>query len=238
MSDSCRSFRDDWLEAAPGGDDARAPMPAHRAECAACDAWCTRIAAQLRALGELRPLTAPPILYAATANEVESGSEARFARLISGLEPLAAPPELEARVADEGFYSAFLGRLTVFSAPAVLERLVSEELADRGARARRFAANLEPQVAPASLAERLRGWRSVPIARRSLAPLAALAAGLLVWLGVRAPWKTAEPRYAFRVRYADVSALDPLAAELGQALSGGAGLAVDPVPPGGAEAVR
>jgi hypothetical protein len=84
----------------------------------------------------------------------------------------------------------------------------------------------------------VRDWRHAPLARRSLAPLATLAAALLVWLGVRAPWKTPEPRYAFRVRYADVSALDPLAAELGQALSGGAGLAVDPLPPGGTEAVR
>lgn len=239
MSATCQSFRDAWLETAPGGRETRAFASA--AHCPECDAWQKRQMLVTRALLALEPLRAPELLLAATANEIEAGSEARFVRLLGGLEPRVAPRELEERLESEGFYAIFLRRLSVERAPHVLERLVAEELVDPAASTRRFAGSLPRRRAPLALAERLAQRRFAPVAPRRLVPLAAaLAASLALWLGWRAR-QTDEPRYAFRVRTAEASALEPLARQLGAALGGGVGLAVEPVPPArerAAEALR
>lgn len=241
MSDPCRECRDAWLEAAPGGDERGASAcDGHRSVCAACDDWCRRAVAVTKLLRGLPRRAAPSTLSAAVANEIEPGGEARFVRLLGGLEPRRAPAQLEQRLASEAFYASFLGRLQPERVPSVLERLVAEELADPAARARRFAGNLEPRPVPRTLARRLTRLERRP-ARGGLLPLAAgLAAALLLWIGLR---RGAEPSYSFTVRYAtDLSALDPLAVELGGALGGAAGAAVEPAPddagPADHEAIR
>lgn len=229
MSDPCRELRDAWLEAASGGDERGVFVgEGHRSECPACDDWCRRAVAVTKLLRELPRRAAPSTLAAAVANEIEPGSAARFARLLGGLEPRQAPAELEQRLAGEAFYATLLGRLGSERAPGVLERLVAEELADPAARVRHFAGGLERQAAPRSLARRLVRLERPPV-RGGLVPLAAgLAAALLLWIGLR---RGAEPSYHFTVRYAtDLSALDPLAVELGGALGGAAGAAVEAAP--------
>jgi len=159
MDQACETFRTLWLERALEAG-ARAQRAAHLEACEACRLWTGGAQAQIAAFANLERLTAPAELEARlflARGASESEAAERWARRLADLQPLAAP--------------------------AVLDRLVDEELrAPESARARRFAGDLPRQDAPTVLEGRVfrSGRRSaVPRRRLSLIAGAAAAAGLL-----------------------------------------------------------
>ena len=187
----------------------------HLGECEPCRAWCLR--------------------------------QSRLTQAVAGLPRLHAPAELEERVFD-GLETRSSARLLrdfartspVRPAPAVLDRLVAEELSDpAGQRARRFLGDLDRVSVPDALEERLpelhiQSVREVPrsraVHRASWAGFAA-AAIVLVWVSVStesggsstdvAVGTRVRSDYGFTVRRVhSISELDPLAAGLVHGLSG------------------
>jgi len=234
MTNACQAFRESWIEAVLSGDGAALhEARSHREECSACRVWCARLSLQVRALHRLLPLTPPAALDEAVAAAWKAGPEWALVGLLRSCATLDVPEELPRRLAEEAFVAPFLRAMTPAPVPAVLERLIAEELKDPArARAERFPGDLRRLDVPPSLTDRLRRGRGLR-GRRTLAPwIAALAAAFLLWIGLR-PREGAgvsEPHYSFRVRYASAADQDPLAIELGAALGGGGMYAIEGVP--------
>lgn len=214
MSFLCQKARRQWLDrvAALETRDATDPLEGgglgveHLASCSACREWQHGVSLQLRAFRELPTLEAPEEL------ERRLFPSARPSRELD-----ASSPAIQAVRA--------LDRL---EAPAVLERLVAEELSDpAAARADRFAGGLDRINAPRLLERRLvatlrRGTRS----RRWIAPLAVAAAAVtLLWMGVNRQRGIGgggdEREYSFEViRPASLDGMDPFARSLAETLGG------------------
>lgn len=152
----CQTLRDDALETLP--ERCQPAFDAHVAECGNCRGWLAMRQAQGRALAALAPVTAP--------DELEER-----VRFDLGAEPAPAS-------------AGALRSLERLAAPAVLERLVLEELADPAlARARRFAGDLSRRPAPLRLESELAARRGTGAASRRRSPvLAMVAAALVFWL--------------------------------------------------------
>lgn len=142
----------------------------------------------LESLSRLRPLSAPSSLTGSVVAALHAGSrQERSLRHLSALDRLDAPASLDQHAEElaEDESAALTRPLT----PAVLERLVSEDLADLPrALTRRFTSKLTRFSAPAQLEQRVR----LELARTrrpgrgrifGLPPLAAVAAASLL-LGV------------------------------------------------------
>lgn len=194
-----------------------------------------RLADQARALGALPRPTPPraldeavlaPSFLAECVSEHASG--------------VSTPTGPERANTESGDVSDLLRSLPRHAAPAVLDRLVAEELASpEAARARRFAGDLERQATPSSLWSRV-ARRAEPVAERSerapgarpfvlrgtaswSLPGLAAAAALLLWLGgnPRGGLGSANaspedsPELSFSWRHATAEELSPLAASFG-----------------------
>jgi hypothetical protein len=144
-------------------EDAHVARAAHAEECAACRAWLARSTAQVAGLVGLARHAAP-------------------VELEQRLFPLREAPESAERSLRR------LRELSPLRAPAVLERLVAEELAaPESARARRFAGDLARQATPQALERRLfAGAAPAQGLRRRFLAGAAAAAVLLVLLTAEA----------------------------------------------------
>lgn len=229
MSERCDAFRADWLSA---GFD-----PAHVEECDACRAWVAASERRLLALSDLTAQRAPDVLAERIARELVGDRSRRLERALGSLARLAAPGALDAAVAaglggrepvgdaQRGERSAgALRALAIVPAPAVLDRLVSEELAKPELqRAERFPGNLERLAAPEELREKLHGSVRRKAAVRLLrGPLVALAAAaLVVWVALRED-RPAPRSYRFQVVHATtLDGLDPMARALAEGLTGG-----------------
>lgn len=242
MSDACRRFRDDWFETtALGGASDPVVDVRHTEACDACARWIVAAQQHGRLLGELESVAAPAALDERAGKmlaDIAAGIslQPRSIRALRMLPQLEAPPELEAAVFETGaeerlaepWCAQGLRRVESLRAPAVLERLVGEELADpQAALARRFAGDLERPEAPHGLAARVRrelAARYKPSLVRAAVPFAtAAAAALFVWIGLTG--RGGEQRsgeYSFRVTYADSPAqLSGMAQGLASALGGG-----------------
>lgn len=229
MSDPCRIYRIEWLERCEHAVEvAGGPDRSHARSCADCRAWVRSTSAQMELLRGLRRRSAPDALAEHLERELAGDRTQRLARALGGLARLAAPAELGERVRsalalplaqeERGQKNAqVLHALDVQQAPAVLDRLVDEELrAQELHRSERFAGDLERLSAPVALERRVRfGVRRRALVRLFVGPVATLAAaGLIVWLVARGG---EEPRreYSFRVVHAsDLVGLDPLARSL------------------------
>lgn len=158
MDQACQNFRSRWLEQVLDVGE-RTGRATHLDACAGCQAWVGGAHAQITALAQLPRRTAP-------------------AQLEQRLFPLEA-----AALAGTEERARRLSELQPQTAPAVLERLVQEELlAPEAARARRFAGDLSRHVPPPSLEQRVFPLRpSGRPSRRtlSLALCAAAAASVL-----------------------------------------------------------
>ncbi len=242
---TCKAFRVAWLETSEHGP---ASAAAHDS-CPACLAWTRSTAAQLRLFAGLARVGVPDELTARVAREVAGDRSERLGRVLASCTRLAAPQCLEetlfpgapadgaqdaAAVRGDGERgeraARILRTLDLPPAPAVLERLVDEELhAPAAHRTGRFSGDLERLRAPDVLERRLSaGLRRSSLVRLFAGPVATLAAAaLVVWVAVRSGQEPAAREYSFRVvRAADVAELDPLARELAEALSGGASSAL------------
>ncbi len=152
--------------------DARsdARLDAHLARCSACRRELARAERRVAIVRELPRASAPSALDGAVVAALQAGArQERVIRALAALMPFPAPEDLERRIA--------LPR-----APAVLDRLVEEDMADPAkALVSRFVRRLERLRAPDELAERL---RSIPARSpgRLLTPVL-VAAGLVLVVG-------------------------------------------------------
>jgi hypothetical protein len=143
----------------------------------------------------------------------------------------AATTATAATGAASPFEARLLRRLATQArhrAPAVLERLVAEELSDpQAARARRFAGDLERTGAPGALARRLSrsvdAGRSEPlrVVRRRWIPASAVAAAAVLALTLFVLRDRPERGRPFTVHYGRPAAPSPLAASLVDGWTGG-----------------
>jgi hypothetical protein len=233
MTDLCQKYRDRWLEHAL---DVPASEPDEHAEkCVACAEWRRAVSAQVAALRSMERFELPGSMDEVVHEDL-SRSVVATERLLAALPRLEAPAELEERVAsllevtheraaavesrEDDHFAKAVGTLDYSMVPPVLDRLVSEELADPDVHvAERFVGNLESLQAPARLdvlvRRRIRRHR-VPL----FAGLATLAAASLVaWLVLNPLDRDAEQRRSLRwVRAASLDELDPLARGFVEAL--------------------
>lgn len=146
-ADACQSFKEALLEREAHRD----VLASHAARCAACAQFEKRFAFREAELARIERLSAPQELEGRVVAALEAGArQQRAVEALLGISRLKPPVELDGAVlavaSDRGRHAA----------PAVLERLVSEELSDPAkARTRRFVGSLRRFHAPRALAQRL-----------------------------------------------------------------------------------
>jgi len=210
------SRSDRALDPAPSS---RGDFDAHLAGCANCRAELARAARRMSLVRSLAHLAAPIDLDGAVVAALQAGvRQERAIQAVTNLTPVAAPEVLARRVAAP-------------TAPAVLERLVGEDLADPAkALASRYTRRLERLRAPPDLEQRL--GRAPRRSTSLYLPIALAAAGLLLTVGALGlghflrgtprglPSAPVGPELI--VEYVgSVRDLDPLAAELLAGFTGG-----------------
>lgn len=197
----------------------RGGLDAHLADCATCRSELAR-ATQRTSLVRTLARVAPPIeLDGVVVAALQAGMrQKRAVQAITSLTPVAAPDVLAQRIAG-------------VTAPAVLERLVSEDLADPAkAVASRYTRRLERLRAPTDLEHRL-GHAPRRSTSRFL-PIALATAGLLLTVGALAlahflrgttrGVPTAQSGPVLVVEHVDsVQELDPIAGMLLAGFTGG-----------------
>jgi hypothetical protein len=226
MNPSCQDVRDRLLESDSSASD-DASLSAHLATCSECAEFARR-ARQIRvSLSQLPRVEAPRELDGLVVAATQTGfQQERAVAALSSLARLPAPEELPAKLDRRA-----LEEPTVRPrAPAVLDRLVDEDLRDASAAmARRFAGRLDRRRAPPALRERVEesafSVLRTETNRRNVVGAAALVLLLASggwWLRRHAaPAESAD--FGFEVRYeAGFGGLDPMARNLLGGLSGGA----------------
>lgn len=232
MSQSCREFRERWLERDVRMDALEDAFSAHLAGCSACAEFAQRHERLQRALSTLDRLRAPDELPGRVVAASNAGyRQERAASALGAIGRLEPPTELERKVLGEEQLDE-QGRLR---APRVLERLVHEELHDPSkALSRRFARRLRRLEAPAELERRVAAELARPAGvnepERRLAWRVGIASALLVFVFAISVWLETrtttqhEPEIVFRIEHVRSAAeLDPAARELIGGLSGGVG---------------
>jgi hypothetical protein len=210
MDTACTAFRATWLEnalaACSPGFAADPAQGAHRAACTACARWSARRTDQIAALRGVTRRSAPNHLAKAIAMALVPGGS-------------GAGSSFETRLARR------LTALPQHRAPAVLARLVGEELAAPGhARVRRFAGDLDRPAVPGVLAQRVSVGVASDAARgRGPRPLlsAAAAAAVLLAIGLFFVGGRPEAGRPFTVRQGSPPVPSPLAASLADGWAGG-----------------
>jgi hypothetical protein len=212
------------LETAPERPAAEGALGEHLAGCESCRQAFARMCRIRGALEGLVHERAPAALDGLVVAATQAGQrqERALAHLRTALRH-EAPARLDTRVGVAG--SAILGEVGRVTAPAVLERLVEEELRDpQHALTRRYVSRLQRLGPPASLRERVHQILGSP--RRSAgrnallagAALAVLCAALWGWWSIG----RASLRPRFQVVYVDdIKQLDPLAREMLSGATGG-----------------
>jgi len=224
MNSPCRDFLFAMLEAAPERPAAESALGAHLADCASClqafEGMCRTRAALVR----LAPVPAPAALDGLVVAATQAGQ--RQERVLAHLRTALrheAPARLESRLGVVG--SALIGEAARVSAPAVLERLVEEELRDpQHALTRRYVSRLQRLDSPDSLRGRVQQVLGSPrhsAGRRALlagAALAILCAAMWGWWSL----ERAQTRPRFQVVCVeDVRELDPFARAMLSGVTGG-----------------
>ena len=221
---NCRSFREAALEADAPREHAR--------ECSACAQWLRRFEQREGVLRSLPRQLAPESLGGRVVAAIQAGErQARAVRALQGLGRLEQPAQLEQRVQDEVAgeaaekanepLQALAGRQL---APAVLDRLVAEELSDPSkARVARFAGSVPRLKAPAELEQRVAEELARPARRNSVSALWIAAAAALVLATLAPIWILGESRVRpFRVEYTDsFASMSPMSRGLLESASSG-----------------
>jgi len=229
MNSPCRDFLSAMLETAPERPAAASALGAHFASCESCRQAFERMCRIRPALANLARLSAPAALDGLVVAATQAGQrqERALAHLRTALAPRKGrqevPAGLDPFLGAAG--SALLSGVGRVAAPAVLERLVEEELRDpQQALMRRYVSRLRRIDAPASLRTRVQQVLRAP--RRSMGRRAVLAgAALVVLCAAMWGWWSLEhvkPRPKFQVVFVDdLNQLDPLALGMLAGLTGG-----------------
>jgi hypothetical protein len=213
------------LESAPDRPAIGSALGEHFEGCEDCRRAFARMCRTQAALRALTPRPAPFELdgLAVAATQAGQRQERALAHLRTALRH-GAPAPLDARV-GESVGSGLLADVPRVAAPAVLARLVEEELRDpQHALTRRYVSRLQRMGPPASLRDRVQ--RALGIQRRRASRGAWLgAAALLVLVASIWGWWNFE-RAGLRPRYQvvyvdDVSELEPLARAMLMGATGG-----------------
>lgn len=223
-SHDCDRYREELLL----GTEPRVPA----GTCGDCAAHGQRLGQVRGLLGSLERHPAPAALDEALADALDLGVAGQEP-LLRGLERLSAPVALDEALAAELAHdhpsetpaARMVGRLERHPAPAVLDRLVAEELADPAADTRRHLYGLFRQSGPRSLADRVDRELRGPVPRRRLGlTLGGLAAAALLVVTalplLQGPQVRTSPRFEV-VEVRDLDGLDPFARSLVEGLAGG-----------------
>jgi len=224
MNSPCRDFLSAMLETAPERPAAASALGAHFASCESCRQAFERMCRIRPALANLERRRAPAALDGLVVAATQAGQrqERALAHLRTALRQ-EVPAQLDSFLGATS--SALLSGVGRIPAPAVLERLVEEELRDpQQALMRRYVSRLQRLDAPASLRTRVQQILRAP--RRAAGRRAVLASAALVVLcfGLWGWWSLehVRPRPKFQVVYVDdVKQMDPLAAAMLSGLTGG-----------------
>lgn len=225
----------------------------HAAGCPDCAMWLERQGRVAGVLGSMDRLVTPSELDGLVAEGLSVGNGAILGAL-RGLERLEAPEQLDDLLArslvaeaeteftadtqlEIPAWTALLSGLEPQAAPAVLDRLVDEELADASqALTRRFAGGLFRKASPRALSSRVAKDLDTPAATRTgisryrwLPLSSAAAAALLIWMASPVLFKDApKPTPRFRVVHVEsLASMDPLARSLVEGFAGGRVLSMD-----------
>ncbi len=165
----CADFRAALIARAEG-DVVDLALDVHLAQCAACRRELMRTEQRVELLRGVSGPGAPVELDGLVVAAMQAGErQQRVTRAVQSLSRAHTPEDLARRLAGP-------------KAPRVLERLVSEDLADPAkALASRYARSLGRLRAPQDLDQRLRDLRPGPLQRH--APVALVAAGVMLALG-------------------------------------------------------
>jgi len=224
MNSPCRDFLFAMLEAAPERPAAESALGEHLADCVSCQRAFEGMRRTRAALLRLAPVPAPAALDGLVVAATQAGQ--RQERVLAHMRTALrheAPARLDARIGVCG--SSLIGEVARANAPAVLERLVEEELRDpQHALTRRYVSRLQRLESPDTLRGRVQqalGRPRQPAGRRLLLAGAALAVLCTTMWG----WWTlerAQTRPRFQVVYVeDVRELDPLARAMLSGVTGG-----------------
>jgi hypothetical protein len=147
---ACRAFRESLLDRA-------VEAAGHAAECNPCALFAQRFARCSTSLSSLTRKHAPQELEGRVVAALEAGSrQQRAIEALVTLGRLKPPAELDGAVMSQAGGEHTYQLRGRHSAPAVLERLVNEELSDLPkARTRRFVGSLRRFVAPRLLEQRV-----------------------------------------------------------------------------------
>jgi len=214
----CEALRSALIQRAEG-PRVDAVLDAHLAGCAACRRTLARAEQSVAIVRQLTRAVAPGELDGAVVAALQAGArQARAIRAVETLTPYPAPEDLARRIGVPG-------------APAVLERLVGEDLADSAkALASRYARRLERLRAPEDLERRL--GTATPRRNPRVLPFVLVAAGLVLVVGTLvltqvleaprglAPTPRGGPVIVVE-RVDSVRSLDPVAADLLSGFLGG-----------------
>lgn len=222
---TCTAVREALLEHR-GEAGAGAPeLSAHLERCAECAAFAHRTTSIVALVSTLPRRAVPAELAGLVVAATQAGHrQERAIRALSALSRLPAPSDLESITLGGGRTDE---RPIVAKAPAVLDRLVDEDLRDPAAAiSRRFAGRLDRRAAPNALRERLAGasWASTSRGYRLLVPVAAGVALLVlssVWI-FRDRTQVPAADDDFQVVYeTNLDSMDPMARGMLYGLSGG-----------------
>ncbi|MFN0006489.1 MAG: hypothetical protein ACKVXR_01175 [Planctomycetota bacterium] len=232
MTFTCTAVRDMLLECRGHTGSNDPSLAVHLDECPECSEFARRTKALVAHLSALPRRPAPAELAGLVVAATQAGHrQERAANAVSALSRLPVPSDLEIVAFDEERVDEQRSRLDPIGAraPAVLDRLVDEELRDPAAAiSRRFASRLDRRRAPGALRERVAGTVRAflpPSRLRLILPLAAGVA-LLVLVGVRffgeRSSQVGEATDGFQVVYeSTMGSMDPMARGLLAGLTGG-----------------
>jgi len=184
MDPLCQSTRDRLAFQAGTDCTPEREVRLHLEDCAECRAWQFGLERRVAALRDLSPLAAPEALDGLVVSALHAGArQERALRHLGALERRLAPAALDER-AEERLASLRAEDGALLDAPrspAVLERLVSEDLQDLPrAIVRRLTSKLSRKPAPAELEGRVQRELAKTGTILRFRPIAAAAAAVLL----------------------------------------------------------
>lgn len=231
MTFTCTAVREMLLESRGHTGSDASGITVHLDECSECSAFARRTKALAALFSALPQRPAPSELAGLVVAATQAGHrQERAVKALGALSRRFVPSELEVVALDDGRIDEDPSRDDPIraKAPAVLDRLVDQDLRDPAAAiSRRFASRLDRRRAPGALRERVAGTVRTLLPPRRMRLILSLAAGvaLLLLASVRffgGGSQVEESTDGFEVVYeSSLDSMDPMARGLLSGLTGG-----------------